>query len=47
MVEQSELREAAPAESCMRMIRKLQCILLKPGVTAEVTFFNKLLGVYS
>ncbi len=31
----------------MRMIRKLQCILLKPGVAAEVQFFNKLFGVYS
>ena len=25
----------------MRMIRKLQCILLGPGVSAEVRFFNK------
>jgi len=31
----------------MRMIRKLQCILLKPGIAAEVRFFNKLFGVYS
>ncbi len=31
----------------MRMICKLQCILLKPGVTAEVQFFNKLFSVYS
>lgn len=31
----------------MRMIRKLQCILLRPGVAAEVSFFNKLFGVYS
>ena len=30
----------------MRMIRKLQCILLKPGIAAEVNFFNKLFGVY-
>ncbi len=30
----------------MRMFRKLQCILLKPGVPAEVAFFNKLFGVY-
>ncbi len=31
----------------VRMMRKLQCILLKPGIAAEVTFFNKLFGVYS
>ena len=31
----------------MRMIRKLQCILLKPGVAAEAQFFNKLFGIYS
>ena len=31
----------------MRMIRKLQCILLKLGVAAEVRFFNKLFGVYA
>ncbi len=31
----------------MRMMRKLQCILLKPGIAAEVRFFNKLFGVYS
>ncbi len=31
----------------MRMIRKLQCFLLKPGVAAEVKFFNKLFGVYA
>ena len=31
----------------MRMIPKLQCILLEPGITAEVRFFNKLFGVYS
>jgi hypothetical protein len=29
------------------MIRKLQCILLKPGVAAEAQFFNKLFGIYS
>ena len=31
----------------IRMIRKLQCILLKPGVAAEVRLFNKLFGVYA
>jgi hypothetical protein len=31
----------------MRMIRKLQCILLRPGVADEVRFFNKLFGVYA
>jgi transposase, IS6 family len=31
----------------MRMIRKLQCILLRPGVSAEVRFFNKLFGIYA
>jgi hypothetical protein len=31
----------------MRMIRKLQCILLKPGVAAETYFFNKLFGIYA
>jgi transposase-like protein len=31
----------------MRMMRKLQCILLRPGVAAEVKFFNKLFGVYA
>ena len=31
----------------MRMIRKLQCILLQPGVADEVRFFNKLFGVYA
>jgi transposase-like protein len=31
----------------MRMIRKLQCILLRPGVIAEARFFNKLFGVYA
>jgi transposase-like protein len=31
----------------MRMIRKLQCILLRPGVAAERRFFNKLFGVYA
>ena len=29
----------------MRMIRKRQCILLEPGVTGEVRFVAKLLGV--
>ena len=31
----------------MRMILKRQCILLNPGVTSEVQFFNKLFGVYA
>jgi transposase, IS6 family len=31
----------------MRMIRKLQCVLLKPGVAAETHFFNKLFGIYA
>jgi transposase-like protein len=31
----------------MRMIRRLQCILLRPGVAAEARFFNKLFRVYS
>ncbi len=31
----------------MRMIRKLQCIPLRPGVSAEVRFFNKLFGIYA
>jgi hypothetical protein len=31
----------------MRMIRKLQCILLRPGIAAEARFFNKLFGVYA
>jgi transposase, IS6 family len=30
----------------MSMIRKLQCILLKPGITGETHFFNKLFGIY-
>lgn len=31
----------------MRMIRKRQCILLKPGVAGETHFFNKLFGVHA
>ena len=31
----------------MRMIRKRQCILLKPSVASEIQFFHKLFGVYS
>jgi len=31
----------------MRMIRKVQCILLRPGVAAETRFFSKLFGVYT
>ena len=31
----------------MRRIRKLQCILLRPGVAAETRFFNQLFGVYA
>ena len=31
----------------MRMIRKRQCICLEPGVTGEVRFVAKLLGVYA
>jgi hypothetical protein len=31
----------------MRLIRKLQCILLRPGVAAEARFFNKLFRVYA
>ncbi len=31
----------------MRMMRKLQCILLKPGVEAEKRFFHKLFGIYA
>lgn len=29
----------------MRMIQKRQCILLEPGVTGEVRFMAKLLGI--
>jgi len=31
----------------MRMMPKLQCILLKPGIAAELRFFSELFGVYS
>ncbi|MBC7927964.1 MAG: DDE-type integrase/transposase/recombinase, partial [Bryobacteraceae bacterium] len=31
----------------MRMIRKLQCILLEPGVAGETHLFNKLFGIYA
>jgi transposase, IS6 family len=31
----------------MRMIRKWQCTLLKPGVAGETHFFNKLFGIYA
>jgi hypothetical protein len=29
------------------MIRKRQCILLRPGVSGEARFFNKLFGVHA
>jgi transposase-like protein len=31
----------------MRMIRKLQCILLRPGVADEVRFVKNLFGLYA